>query len=140
MVHALEIIHELLSPDGYLIELHPDGQPPPIEASIADRFYLLDHLQETDNFIEYAQASAALAEAVRRDLFVLESQSSYKFITRTDTVQEMLTFLAENWSDSIFPDQVGINAQELIVTVGQIAFIQLIETALITRLRKNSLA
>lgn len=140
MVHALETIHEQLKPDGYLIEIHPNGQPPPVEALIADQLHLLDHLQETDDFIEYTQASAALDEVIRRGLYSLERQVSFDFITRADTVDEMLNFLAENWSDSIFPDQVGIKAQELSVTTGQISSIWLTEIPLINRLRKISLA
>ncbi len=136
MVHALETIHKLLKPDGYLIEIHPNGQPPPVEARIADQLHLLDHLQETDDFIEYTQASAALDEVIRGGLFSLEQQSSFELITRAETVEEMHNYLTENWSDSIFPNQVEIKAQELSISVGQISSIWLTEIALINRLRK----
>ncbi len=92
-MHALEIIHTLLEPDGYLIDIHPNGQPPPIEACIADQLHLLGYLQETDDFIEYGQASAALDEVIQRGLFVVERQSSFKFITRAGSVDELHTFL-----------------------------------------------
>jgi hypothetical protein len=138
MVHALEIIHMLLAPDGCLVDIHPDGQPPPIEACIADQIHHLGYLQETDNFIEYGQASAALAEATRRGLFVVEQQGTFIFITRAASVDELHTFLNESWGDAIFPAEVERQARELSQSTGEISSALLTEQALIARLRKIS--
>jgi hypothetical protein len=138
MVHALEIIHSLLEPGGCLIDIHPNSQPPPIEAGIAGQIYPLGYLQETDNFIEYGQASAALAEMIQRGLFVLEQQGTFIFIIRAASVNELHAFLDENWSDSIFPDPVERRAGELSQSTGEISSALLTEQVLIARLRKIS--
>ena len=138
MVHALEIIHTLLEPGGYLIDIHPSGQPPPIEVCIADRLHRLGYLQETDNFIEYGQASAALVEVIQRGLFVVEQQGAFIFITRAGSLDELHTFLTENWTDSLLPAEVELRAGELSLSTGQISSAQLIEEVLIARLRKIS--
>jgi hypothetical protein len=138
MVHALEIIYSLLEPGGRLIDIHPSGQPPPIEACIADQPHLLGYLQETDNFIEYGQANAALAEVIQRGLFVVEQQGTFVFITRAGSVDELHTFLTENWIDSLFPAEVELQARQLTLSTGPISSAQLIEQVLIARLRKIS--
>jgi hypothetical protein len=138
MVHALEIIYDLLEPGGCLIDIHPNGQPPSIEAGIAGQLHLLGYLQETDDFSEYGQASAALAEVTRRGLFTLERQGTFIFIIRAASLDELHNFLNESWSDSIFPDQVERQAGELIQSVGEISAALLTEQVLVARLRKSA--
>ena len=137
-MHALEIIHTLLEPGGYLIDIHPNGQPPPIEAWIANQLHHLGYLQETDDFIEYGQASAALAEVIQRELYVMEQQESFTFIVSAGSLDELHTHLDENWSDSIFPPEVELQAGELSHSIGQISSTQLTEQVLIGRFRKIS--
>lgn len=139
-MHALEIIHALLKPDGSLIDIHPSGQPPPIEACIAGPPHLLGYLQETDDFIEYAQANAALAEIIQRGLFTVEQQGEFVFFTRTGSVEELHVYLMDKWSDAVIPAEIEIRARELSLSVGQISSVQLGEQVLITRLRKISQA
>jgi hypothetical protein len=138
MVHALETIHALLAPDGILIDLHPDGQPPPFEISIAGQSCFLGYMQESDDFVEYAQAEAALAQVVQRGLFKVEEQGAFPFIIRADSFEELHAHLMENWSDAVIPDEIGLRAQELSLLKGQIEYAQLIEMARIARLRKIS--
>jgi hypothetical protein len=137
MVHALEIIHTLLASDGRLIDIHPDSQPP-IQATIAGQLHQLGYLQETDNFIEYGQASAALAESIQRGLFVEEQRRTFIFIVRAGSLDELHIFLNENWSDSIIPVEVELQAEALSHSTGEISSTQLSEQVLITRLRRIS--
>ncbi len=137
-MHALEIVHTLLAPTGRLIDIHPNGQPPTIEADISGTLYLLGTLQETDDFVEYGQASAALAEITRTGLFTLEIAGSFTFITRASSSDELHTFLNENWADAIFPVELERRAGELSISIGPISLVQLTEQVLITRLRKIS--
>ena len=136
MVHALEIIHSLLPPGGCLIDIHPNGEPPSIEACIAGQIHLLGYLQETDDFVEYGQASAALDEAVQQGLFMVEQQDIFTFITSAGSMSELHAFLNESWTDAVIPAQVGLKASELSLLHGQISSVQLIEQVLIARLRK----
>ena len=43
MVHALEQIHDLLVPDGHLIDIHPNGE----------KSEFICRLEESDEFIGY---------------------------------------------------------------------------------------
>ena len=68
MVHALEIIHGLLKKDGLLIDIHPNGEPPPIEVHVAGEVLLAGYLEEEADFVEYFEADGALADVTARGL------------------------------------------------------------------------
>ncbi len=86
MVHALEKIHELLEPDGRLIDIHPSGEPPPIEVRVGQQVTVVGWMKETDDFVEYAQASAALSEAIERGWLDVERKGMFEFVTHADSI------------------------------------------------------
>lgn len=102
MVHALKTIHSLLVPGGLLVDLHSTGDPPPIELLYDGQRRLLGHLQETDDFIEYGQADAALSKAVRRGFFASDWQGAFPFTSYFSTATELRQWLAGYWSDAVF--------------------------------------
>lgn len=112
MVHALEVVNDLLVPGGQLIDIHPSGQAPPIELLDGNALIPLGYVHETDDFIEYAQADAALAQAVANGWFNLERQKSFTFATYARSVTELWDFLSQTWSDAILPDQSAAQAIE----------------------------
>jgi hypothetical protein len=107
MVHALEIVHRWLKPDGRLIDIHPTGEPPLIEVCQESTATLVGHLQETDDFIEYAQASEALEQVVEKSLFKLECRETFWFATHAEDVSELVRYLSEEWSDGyLLPETI----------------------------------
>lgn len=107
MVHALEIVHRWLKPDGRLIDIHPTGEPPLIEVYHAGKAVLAGQLQETDDFIEYAQASEALEQVVERGLFKLDCRKTFSFATYAEDVSELVRYLSEEWSDGyLLPETI----------------------------------
>ena len=89
MVHALERIHQLLEPDGRLIDIHPSGEPPPIEVRVGQRATVVGWMKETDDFIEYAQAAAALSQVIERGWFDFERKGTFEFATHADSVSAL---------------------------------------------------
>ena len=73
MVHALEQTHRLIVPGGMLIDIHPVTDGPPVLI----RGQKVGTMKETDDFVEYVQASAALDEVIQRGLFVVERSSPF---------------------------------------------------------------
>ena len=135
MVHALEIIHGLLKPEGRLIDIHPSGEPPPIIVRIGERSEIAGWLQETDDFIEYRQAEAALAQAVSDSLFTVEGQSSFIFNTYAETFAELSAYLEANWSDAVIPPDTMAHAEALQKTARGKTEVLLREHVRISRLR-----
>jgi len=136
MVHALEIVHRLLKPEGRLIDIHPSGIPPVMEAVRGNQRFLLGYLQETDDFIEYRQASAALEQAVRRGLFAVERQDTFTFIIHADSAPELYDYLVETWADAVPPTEILTRASEL-ATAGETLRVEMSEGVAITRLKPN---
>ena len=116
MVHALEKIHELLEPDGRLIDIHPSGEPPPIEVRLGQQMAVVGWMKEADDFVEYAQASAALSEAIQRGWFEVERKSTFEFATCADSISDLREYLAKEWKDAILEEAVMAKATELLDT------------------------
>lgn len=106
MVHALEITRGLLKGDGRLIDIHPSGRPPTVEAHVDGEVLLAGHVQETDDFVEYFQADDALADVVGRGLFALERTELFPFLLLAPTIAAMVDFIKEEWSDAVLSEEV----------------------------------
>jgi hypothetical protein len=113
MVHALEQIHDLLKPGGYLIDIHPTGEPVKFIRPLNGREYFMGYLQETDDYIEYFQADEALETAVSKGLFQVGATEEFEFHTYANSFDELKTFLEENWSDAVIIDDVIAEAHKL---------------------------
>lgn len=114
MVRALEIIWRFLESDGLLIDIHPTGEPPAIEVVHGEQRFLVGHLQETDGFIEYFQATATLDQAIENGWFSLESRSEFVFTMQAGSMAELHTFLDENWSDAVLLPEIERRGDEII--------------------------
>jgi len=104
----------LLHPEGVLVDIHPSGEPPPIVARLGTEFYLAGWLREEDDYVEYAQADAALETVVAQGRFRREARSHFTFTTHATTVVELREFLARTWEDAIIDDGVALRATELL--------------------------
>lgn len=114
MVHALEIVHRWLKPGGRLIDIHPIGEPPLIEICQDSTAILVGQLQETDDFIEYAQASEALEHVVKGGLFRLDCRETFWFATYAEDVSELVRYLSEEWSDGYLLPETIQKARQLL--------------------------
>ena len=113
MVHALEQIHTLLNPGGYLIDIHPNGELVEFLYPQDEGEQFIGYMQETDDYIEYHQANDALEATVVTGLFEVVKSGEFEFLTHADSFDELKTFLEENWSDSIITEDVIANARRL---------------------------
>ncbi len=94
MVHALEEIHRLLRPDGYLIDIHPVLGAPSIEVRRGAELLFAE--AGPDYWVEdYRQADHALAQITQRHLFVVERSGEFDFLTYGSSVSELRDFLTE---------------------------------------------
>ena len=139
MVHALEKIHQLLEPDGRLIDIHPSGEPPPIEVRVGQRATVVGWMKETDDFIEYAQAAAALSQVIERGWFDFERKGTFEFATHADSVSALREYLAKEWKDAILEETVIARATELLNTPERDTALIVREQIRIARLRPGDL-
>jgi hypothetical protein len=114
MVHALELARQLLLPNGRLLDLHPTGEPPPIEIRMGTGIRRVGFLRETDDFVEYGLADAAVARVIREGLFVIEKSDQYSFDIHADGLEELLSYLAEEWTDAVIDDDIVKRIESLL--------------------------
>lgn len=119
MVHALEITRDLLKQGSLLIDLHPSGQPPTIEAHVDGQLLLAGQVQETNDFVEYFQADAALADVTARGLFALERMELFPYLLHAPTVTAMADYIDAEWSDAVLVEAVIDRAKALLGQPGE---------------------
>jgi hypothetical protein len=138
MVHALEKIHDLLSPTGVLVDIHPSAEPPSILVRVAGAIHEAGWLRETDEYIEYEQADQALAQVIERGLFRLERRGVFRFTTHAPSLEDLRRHLEEEWQDAFIEDSTARWVEELLGSRERDKEILLRESVQIARLRPLS--
>jgi hypothetical protein len=114
MVHALETIHELLEPDGVLLDIHPTNEPAAIAVRLREQLIPAGWVRESDDYVEYEWADEALQRAVRDRRFALAQAGTFQFIWHADSMSELRAYLAEEWEDAIIDDVTAMRIEELL--------------------------
>jgi|GEM_PF-588631 len=113
MVHALQEIRNLLKPNGVLIDIRPNGELVQFIRPLGNEERLIGYLQETDDYIEYHQAEAAMQEVVAEGLFQIKKAEEFTFHVHADSFTELKTYIDENWSDAFITEEVIAEAKRL---------------------------
>jgi hypothetical protein len=116
MVHALEQVHFLLKPDGFLIDIHPTPEPPPIDVRLGTETHRVGWVREVDDYCEYVAADEALTTAVSRNLYTWQKQDTFAFTTYADTILDLRRHLAQTWNDAIIDEDVIRRTLDLMQT------------------------
>jgi hypothetical protein len=96
MVHALEEIHRLLKPNGFLIDIHPVAEHSSIEIHRNGEIELAGHLEVEQWCVDFREADNALTEIVDRGMFTVEQKGMFDALTYYDSAAEMGTALKES--------------------------------------------
>ena len=99
--------------DGALIDIRPNGELVKFIRPLDDGEHFIGYLQETDDYIEYRQAAAAVQDVIAAGLFEIEKTDEFTFQTHADSFTELKTFLDENWSDALITEAVIAEAERL---------------------------
>ena len=113
MVHALQQIQALLKRTGYLIDIRPNGELIEFIRPSGEEERFIGYMYETDDYIEYRQAQAAVQQVLASGLFLSEKVGQFEFRTYADSFAELKTFIDETWSDSLIMEDVIADANRL---------------------------
>jgi hypothetical protein len=95
MVHALRRAQRFVTPRGFIIDLHPTDTPATVEA---DR--ITGHVDAGDAPLRHALADAAVATAVRENLFAAVRTLVFRFYTYGETIDELRAYVETTWRDA----------------------------------------
>lgn len=112
MVHALEEIHRLLRPDGYLIDIHPVLEAPLIEVHQGAKVVFAEPSPAYDYEEDLQQAERALAQIIQRRLFVLERSGEFDFLTYGSSIAELRDYWARAGAYDESPKDEAVTARE----------------------------
>jgi hypothetical protein len=139
MVHALEVIHRTLVPEGILIDLRPLTDHWPVEVvsggvrKEVGRVTDLPSGQATDE-----AANRTIEEASRQGWFVRESEITFPLYYYWQTPGEMVEHIKEKWSDeSRLEEEVISAAQAAWASAGKDRRMSVRLKMLLTRWRKR---
>ncbi|MCB8944152.1 MAG: hypothetical protein H6658_10395 [Ardenticatenaceae bacterium] len=117
MVHALELAHSWLRANGRLLDLHPNGEPAPVEVQLGDETYRAGWVSEEGDYASYHQANAAINQVVRQKLFAVERKTTVPVYTYGTTLADIQTYLAESWQDAHLDDLLVMRATDLLQSI-----------------------
>lgn len=129
MVHALKLVYGLLQPGGELIDFHPGWALPHFEVCTSDSCISAGVLLESDNAIEYLQASAALLRATANGWFARKAHWEFPFITKTQRPGELFDYLRAEWSDVANLENAAHRVQEVYTHTPGAREVRLVEPA-----------
>ena len=136
MVHALHQIHQLLKPNGLLIDIHPTNELATLEVRVGEQVTPAGWIYEWDDYVEYEWADNALQRAINVQWFELERDGVFSFVWYADSMAELREYLAEEWHDALIDEVTFMRAQELLNTPEHDKEVIVRETIKMARYRK----
>ena len=136
MVHALHQIHQLLKPNGLLLDIHPTNELATLEVRVGEQVTPAGWIYEWDDYVEYEWADNALQRAINVQWFELERDGVFSFVCYADSMAELREYLAEEWHDALIDEVTFMRAQELLNTPEHDKEVIVRETIKMARYRK----
>lgn len=136
-MHALEITHSLLKPDGLLINIQPIGKPKPIEVHSDGLVSHAGWIEHRLNFVLHKQSLASLEQVVEDGLFIIEREDTFPFLYHEQSFSTLQKWLAENWENHILDDETAKRTEELLTKAGDNSEVIMREEIHIMRLRST---
>jgi len=102
MVDALRRTHDVLMPDGVVIDVHPTVEPAAVEVGGET----VGHVATEDAPQRHAAADAAVRAVVDDGLFGVEHIAHFDFYTYGDSIEELRDYIGENWRNARIDDVV----------------------------------
>jgi hypothetical protein len=116
MVHALEKIHSLLKPDGYLVDIHPTPEPAAVVVRLGERLTPAGWIDEVTDYVEYEWADDALRHITDSGHFALERRGAFEFVWHAGSIADLQAYLLEDWQDARIDPITAMRVDEMLKT------------------------
>ncbi len=136
MVHALNDIWRVLVPGGYLIDLRPFIEKPPIEIVCGDQVIQAGVVDESDSFPDELAANAAIENVVALRLFTFEQSTSFELFTYWESPQALKDHVDSRDFGNVSAETVA-HAEHILANCGPEAKFRTHLHMIIARYRKS---
>jgi hypothetical protein len=137
MVHALQLAHGFLRPQGLLTGIHDIPAPHLIEVCSPETVHRVGWLSDQTGFGNTPSALNALAEVVADGCFILQDERDFGYKVYVDGLDELKEWLPEWWESALLTDRTRQRIEEPLQDPGQSARILIVPRARITRLKAS---
>jgi len=125
MVHALKLVHQMLRPNGRLIEVHDLPVPHRIEVHSQGSTLKAGWLVDGEDYKSERLALNAITQVVSEGLFLLEDEQDFDFNVYADDLPELRMWLADGWKSAVLPERTLQRLEDLLTEAPQSARIVL---------------
>jgi hypothetical protein len=139
MVHALQEIHRVLIPGGFLIDLRPFIAMPPVDIICGDQVLAAGVIDDSAGVSDDLAANDAIAHVLKGGWFSHEEKASFGLYTYWDTLEAFLTYMDRRMT-AILPTETRNQLELLLPRCDRDARIRTRLHMIIARYRKQSLA
>ena len=108
MVDALHRAHRIVSPTGFVIDLHPSAAHASVKVG-EEKTGIVDG---GDACLRHAGAGVALAAVVDQGLFAVDQVLVFAFNTYSDTAEELGEYVATHWREGRIADEMVERTRE----------------------------
>jgi hypothetical protein len=139
MVHALNEIQRVLTPDDILIDLRPLAGSWPIEVASAREAKEAGRVTDLEIGLEDDRAAnESMAKAEAQGMFVREREEFFPFFYYWDSPNEMKEYIDESWSDYVtIDDATWRSIRSMWAVADADARLRIRVKMMITRWKKN---
>jgi hypothetical protein len=135
MVHALHEMQRILVPGGYLIDLRPFIEKPPLEIVSDGKIIPAGFVDTTDGYLDDLAANDAIDQVTEAGIFIREQDESFNVYQYWDSFTEFTTYMDER-SSIVLPPETRALAAELVKNCAPDARMRTCRPMIITRYRK----
>jgi hypothetical protein len=100
MVHALNESWRVLKQGGWLIDIRPYSLSPPVEVVMDNKASIAGPIDSSAGIPDDEAADSAIKEVIRDGAYSKSEAGSFKFAYYWDTLDHMVDYIEERWSDS----------------------------------------
>lgn len=137
MVHALQQIHRVLIPDGFLIDLRPFIATSPVDIVSGDEVLAAGVIDNSAGFPDDLAANDAIEHILETGLFRREERDDFDFYTYWNALADFVDYM-ENRSTAFLPAETRNQLEMLLPQYGRDARIRRQQNMIIARYRKTS--
>ena len=135
MVHALELAHSWLKPNGRLLDLHPNGEPASVDIKLGDETHRAGWITEETDYASYHQANDAINQIMQQKRFTIERETTIPIYTYSNSLADLQAYLAESWSDAHLDDLLIMRGNDLLQSIITPKHVIVTEMVRVLRLR-----
>lgn len=122
MVHALKESWRVLKGGGWLVDIRPYSLNPPVEVIVNATAQIAGPIDSSAGIPDDEAADNAIKAVIKEGMYSKREEGGFKFAYYWDTLEQMMDYIEERWSDSNHIPQDTLERAERLTSDQQSAY------------------